>query len=79
MFNDSPTNLKVYQHKYNTRRNSNKEEPKIQDLDINEEKMGNVEYSKVLIKCLKEAIEENEKVKLNPLFKNFDNFLRIFK
>ncbi len=59
--NDSPTNIKVLHHKYNTRRNC-KEEPKIQNLDLNEEKMGNVEYSKVLIKCLKEAIEENEKV-----------------
>jgi hypothetical protein len=79
MFNDSPTNLKVYQHKYNTRRNTNKEEPKIQEFDINEEKMGNIEYSKVLINCLKEAIEENEKVSLYFLGKCFSNFLRIFK
>ncbi len=57
---DSPTNTKIFTHKYNTRRNC-REESKM----VTEDKLGDEEYSKVLIKCLKEAIEENEKVSLN--------------
>ncbi len=47
-------------HHYHTR--SNKEEIKNMTMDEEEEKFSNSEYTKVLLKALKEAISENEKV-----------------
>lgn len=35
---------------------------KIRDLDEEEERFSNSEYTKVVVKALQEAIEENEKV-----------------
>jgi hypothetical protein len=47
-------------HHYNTR--SAKEEKKNTPMDEEEEKYSNSEYTKVVLKALKEAISENEKV-----------------
>ena len=55
-------------HNYYTR--SNREDNKINEMEVDDdEKFANNEYTKFVVKALKEAIDENEQVKyINTIF-----------
>jgi len=50
------------------------------ELDDEDEKFANNEYTKFVVKALKEAIDENERVMLfrNTIFSKKSNFSKIF-
>ena len=65
-------------HNYNTR---SKEEYKKIHMSEDDQSYGNIEYTKCVVKALKEALQENEKVSVNfpfsLIFHMFTNFSNI--